>query len=212
MARREQTNGGSAGPGRPRSESADRAILEASIELLAQRGLRGLTLEGVAERAGCSKTTIYRRWPSKLHLVVEAVAQLPPLPEPETGELAGDLRQLLRRFVAILASTPLSRVMPTLVAESSHDPELAELLIPLWRARREPLRRALERGILRGELPSDLDRELAIDLLMGPLLARLFFGEGKLARADADRIVAAALAGLTARPARSRARLTRRQR
>jgi len=212
MARREQVNGGAVGPGRPRSESADRAILGASVELLAQRGLAGLTLEGVAERAGCSKATIYRRWPSKLHLVVEAVAQLPPLPEPDTGELAGDLRRLLRRFVAILGSTPLSRVMPTLVAESAHDPELAVLLAPLWRARREPLRRALERGVRRGELPDDLDHELAIDLLMGPLLARLFFGEGKLTRTDADRIVHAALSGLTSRPARRRAKLPRRRR
>src|SRR5262249_5979605 len=117
MKRPEEIGWGARSRGRPRSEAADRAILDASVDLLANRGLSGLTLEGVAERAGCSKATIYRRWPSKLHLVVEAVSQLPPLPEPDTGKLAGDLRALLRGFVRILHRTPLSRVMPTLVGE-----------------------------------------------------------------------------------------------
>jgi AcrR family transcriptional regulator len=198
-----------AGPGRPRSEAADRAILEASVELLASRGLAGLTLEGVAERAGCSKATIYRRWPSKLHLVVEAVSQLPPLPEPDTGSLAGDLRAILRGFIAILAATPLSRVMPTLIGERAHDPELAELLAPLWSARREPLRRALERGVKRGEIPAAVDLDLAIDLLIGALLGRLFFSGEKLTRAHADAIVELALGGLAARPGRPHAKLKR---
>jgi AcrR family transcriptional regulator len=184
--------------GRPRSEAADRAILDASVELLASRGLAGLTLEGVAERAGCSKATIYRRWPSKLHLVVESVSRLPPLPEPDTGSLAGDLRALLRAFVELLDTTPLSRVMPTLVGEIAHDPQLAELLAPHWGARREPLRRVLERGIERGELPARTDLELATDLLIGPLLARLFFGGARLTRAHVERIVEATLGGLAA--------------
>ena len=91
------------GPGRPRSEAADRAILGACIGLLADRGLAQLTLEGIARRAGSSKATIYRRWPSKLHLVADAVADLPPLPEPDTGSVARDLRTALRTFVDILA-------------------------------------------------------------------------------------------------------------
>jgi AcrR family transcriptional regulator len=198
--------------GRPRSETANRAILDASVELLASRGLAGLTLEGVAERAGCSKATIYRRWASKLHLVVEAVSQLPPLPEPDTGSLAGDLRAVLRAFVEILDTTPLSRVMPTLIGELAHDPELAELLAPTWSTRREPLRRALERGVRRGELPPGTDLDLAIDLLIGPLLAQLFFGGGKLTRRRADAIVVAALEGLVTRASRARAKLTPRMR
>lgn len=191
-----------AGPGRPRSAEADRAILDAAIELLASRGLAGLTLDGVAERAGCSKATIHRRWPTKLRLVVEAVAQLPPLPERDTGSLAGDLRALLRAFVDILAATPLSRVMPVLVGERAHDAELRGLLTPLLEARRDPLRRALERAIERGELAPHTDLELTIDLLIGPLLARLFFSAARLTRAHADRIVDAALAGLGARKRR----------
>ena len=200
------------GPGRPRSEAADRAILDASVELLASRGLAGLTLEGVAERAGCSKATIYRRWPSKLHLVVESVSRLPPLPEPDTGDLARDLRALLRGFVAILDTTPLSRVMPTLVGELAHDPELAALLAPHWGARRAPLRRVLARAVERGDLRPGIDLDLAIDLLIGPLLARLFFSGERLRRRHADAIVAAALEGLTARAAHPRARLTGRPR
>jgi AcrR family transcriptional regulator len=205
MARQTERAAGAAPRGRPRSEAADRAILDASVELLASHGLAGLTLEGVAERAGCSKATIYRRWPSKLHLVFETVSRLPPLPEPDTGSLAGDLRALLRAFIEVLQSTPLSRVMPALIGELAFDRELAERFAPLWSARREPLRRALARAIARAELPVGTDVELAIDLLIGPLLARLLFG-GKLRRAHADRISQWALAGLADRPQRERRR------
>ena len=97
--------------GRPRSEEAHQAILDATLELLVEVGFSALTVEGVAGRAGVGKATIYRRWPSKLPLVVEAFSQLPALEEVDTGNLVDDLTQMLRGYLQLFNSTPLGAVL-----------------------------------------------------------------------------------------------------
>ena len=95
--------------GRPRSEEAHQAILDATLELLAETGYSALTVEGVAQRAGVGKATIYRRWASKLPLVVEAFRQLPGLEEVDTGNLVDDLQQMLRSYLQLFGTPPSSR-------------------------------------------------------------------------------------------------------
>jgi AcrR family transcriptional regulator len=186
----------SPGPGRPRSEQAHRAILDAALELLAKVGYDRLTVAGVAARAGVGKATIYRRWPSKLPLVVEAFLQLPELAEPDTGNVVDDLSEVLRCFVEIIDTTPLACVLPILAGERARDPELAEVLAPVFAARREPLIRVLERAVARRELPPDIDLEAAADVLMGPIVTRLFFTGGDLDPVHVKPFVDAALFGI----------------
>ena len=187
-------NGSAAG--RPRSEEAHQAILDATLELLAEVGFSALTVEGVANRAGVGKATIYRRWPSKLPLVVEAFGQLPSLTEADTGDLVSDLKGMLRSYLELFNSTPLATVLPSLAGERAQNPELSELFEPVLKGRRRPLMRALERAVVRGELPADLDLELAADLVVGPIAVRLFFAGGSLSPKLVDPLVDMALAGI----------------
>jgi AcrR family transcriptional regulator len=185
--------------GRPRSEEAHQAILDATLELLAEVGFSALTVEGVATRAGVGKATIYRRWPSKLPLVVEAFGGLPAFDYVDTGSVATDLKRMLRSYLALFYSTPLGTVLPSLAGERAHNPELSELFEPVMRGRRQPLTRALERGIERGELPADLDVELAADVVVGPIAVRLFFAGSRLTPDMVEPMVELALKGLLPR-------------
>jgi AcrR family transcriptional regulator len=184
--------------GRPRSEEAHQAILDATLELLVEVGFSALTVEGVASRAGVGKATIYRRWPSKLPLVVEAFRRLPSFEEVDTGNVENDLKQMLTSYLETFISTPLATVLPSLAGERAHNPELSELFDPVSRERRQPLVRALERGVARGELPSSLDVELAADVVVGPIAVCLFFKGGKVTPRMVGPIVDLALRGLQA--------------
>ena len=140
-------NNGQQSAGRPRSEEAHQAILDATIELLVEVGFSSLTVEGVASRAGVGKATIYRRWPSKLPLVVEAFGQLPGFEEVDTGSVSEDLKQMLRAYIQAFNSTPLASVMPSLAGERAHNPALSEFYDPVAKQRRQPLIRILQRGV-----------------------------------------------------------------
>ena len=173
-------NENSSSAGRPRSEEAHQAILNATLELLVEVGFSALTVEGVASRAGVGKATIYRRWPSKLPLVVEAFGQLPGFEDVDTGDLAGDLKKMLRGYLDVFNSTPLSAVLPSLAGERTHNPELSQLFEPVSKDRRRPLVRAFERAVARGEVAPGLDLDLAADLVVGPIAVALFFKGGRL--------------------------------
>ncbi len=191
-----QTTAGTAGAGRPRSEEAHRAILDATLELLVEVGYSGLTVEGIAQRAGVGKATIYRRWSSKLPLVIEAFGELPGLEEADTGDLVTDLERMLRSYLQIYSETPLGAVVPSLAGELPHNPELMELFPPVVRSRRQPLIRALQRAVSRGEIPGDVDLDLAADLIVGPITVRIFFSGAKLTPKIVPRIVRLALEGI----------------
>jgi AcrR family transcriptional regulator len=184
--------------GRPRSEEAHQAILDATLDLLVEVGFSSLTVEGVASRAGVGKATIYRRWPSKLPLVVEAFGQLPGFDEVDSGSVAEDLKRMLRGYIHAFNSTPLATVLPSLAGERAHNPELSELYDPVSRQRRQPLIRALERGVERGELPADLDLELAADLVVGPIAVALYSKGAKLQAKMVAPIVDLAIRGIAA--------------
>src|SRR5260370_26087252 len=171
--------GGGAHRGRPRSQEADRAILTATVELLAERGLTAMSIEEVADRAGVGKTTIYRRWPSKGLLALDAfVASFrEQQPLPDTGTLRGDLIAALRAWVRAVTQTPMGSMLTGLIAEAQHDPELRGA----WRDRvLEPMRTQhrimLDRAIAPGEIPSTLDREGGLDLFFRAGEHRLLLG------------------------------------
>jgi AcrR family transcriptional regulator len=194
------TNGNSASAptaGRPRSEEAHKAILDATLELLVEVGFSAMTVEGVASRAGVGKATIYRRWASKLPLVVEAFGQLPGFEEVDTGNLAEDLKKMLRSYLQAFNSSSLSALLPSLAGERAHNPELSELFEPVSKGRRQPLVRAFERAVDRGEVSTDLDVELAADLVVGPIAVALFFKGGRLNPRMVGPMVDMALAGIT---------------
>jgi AcrR family transcriptional regulator len=171
--------GGVAPRGRPRSQEADRAILTATVDLLAERGLAAMSIEEVAARAGVGKTTIYRRWPSKgllaLDAFVDSFREEQPLPD--TGTLRGDLLSALHAWVRAVTQTAMGPMLTGLIAEAQHDPELRGA----WRDRvLEPLREQhrvmLDRAIARGEIAASVDRDVVLDLFFGAAEHRLLLG------------------------------------
>ncbi|MBY0401429.1 TetR/AcrR family transcriptional regulator [Myxococcota bacterium] len=185
--------------GRPRSEEAHQAILDATLALLGEVGYSALTVEGVALRAGVGKATIYRRWSSKLPLVVEAFSALPGFEDVDAGSLERDLKETLRKYLEAFNATALGTVFPSLAGERAHNPELSKLIEPVARARREPFVRIFERARARGEISSDVDIDLAADLVVGPISVTLFFRGGNLSPKRVDPIVELALKGILKR-------------
>jgi AcrR family transcriptional regulator len=182
--------------GRPREERADRAILAAALELMAEQGVRDLRMDDVARRAGVGKATIYRRYRSKEELVTATVAQfVGEITLPDTGSTRDDLLALMHKAVTIYSRSLEARAMPGLIDAMSRDPELARTVRDGFLAgRRAGLRSVLERGVERGDLRADLDFELALDVLGGPLFYRLLVTGGPI-----DERLAAGVAELILR-------------
>jgi AcrR family transcriptional regulator len=187
-------------PGRPRSARADRAILEATLELFAEVGPDAMSIEGVAERAGVGKTTVYRRWPSKEELVSAAVGTLSAdLAVPETGSVREDLIDLVRQLIRFITSEPAGRVLPRMASEMAAGSPMGRTYVAMVIGpRRELVADALRRGIERGELREDLDVDLTIDSLIGPMIVRRMLGGPRtpFPRDLPARLVDAALQGL----------------
>jgi AcrR family transcriptional regulator len=158
-----------------RGENARQRVLRAALQVLADSGLPGFTIESVARRAGASKATLYRHWPSASALLVDAMdAQFRPLPDAATGDLRADLITLLSGFTATLTDTPFPKLMAAFIDAAERDPALADLHAELTARRREPMARILSEAALRGEIPADTDRELVVDLLAAPFFYRRF--------------------------------------
>lgn len=170
--------------GRPRSQQAHRAILAAAAELLLDRGLSAVTMDAVAERAGVSKATIYRWWPTKETLALDALytewAAARPSPR-DTGSLRGDLLSLLRPWAKLAGSRPYGRVIAALLTEAHSDPVFAqEYRNRVVGPRREQAREIFGRAVDRGELPPEVKVDVALDLLFGALYHRLLHGHAPL--------------------------------
>jgi AcrR family transcriptional regulator len=158
-----------------RGDGARRRMLQAALEVLDQDGLPGFTMEAVARRAGASKATLYRRWPTVGALMIDAMdATFRPFPVPDTGRVDTDVAQLLTAFVTLLEHTPFPRLLAAFIDAAERDPALAALHADLTRRRREPLLVVLARARERGQLPPDLDPEVVTDLLTGPFFYRRF--------------------------------------
>jgi AcrR family transcriptional regulator len=186
-------------PGRPRSKRSEEAIIRATTSLLADERYADLTVSKVAARARASKSTIYRRWPTKEHLVIEAFNRWPALLAHDRGDVMSDLLDLYRQFLRILHRPPSNAIMPTLVAERAHNPALAAVFDPLMQRRRDPVRVVLRRAMERGELPKSTDVELAVDAIMGVTVLRMYFVPGNLSIPAIREFLSVLLRGLGAR-------------
>ena len=177
-------------PGRPRSAEADEAILEAAVDLFAEGGLDGLTVEGVAARAGVGKATVYRRYPCKVDLVIAASRCFAVRDDqPDTGTTRGDLRAMVDGLIELLTTTSLGRAMPMMVADRARVPELADAHRDIVTEKRAQHRRIVLRGIERGDLRSDADPEAVIDAYVGPVFYRFLISDAPLDEAFADALV-----------------------
>ena len=184
--------------GRPREARADRAIVSAALELMAERGLHALRMDDVAERAGVGKATIYRRYRSKDELVTDAVGALvsDEIEVPDTGSTRTDLLALMCDAVKLYTGSVAAKLMPTIVDEMSRSPELAAVARDRFLSgRRAALRTVFDRGVRRGDLRPDLDMELALDVLGGPLFYRLLITGGPIDQHLAESVVELLLRG-----------------
>ena len=179
-----------------RSEPARRAVLEAADDLLVERGFAGVTMEAIATRAGVAKQTVYRWWPSKTDVLLDAFLQdvAEDLIPPDHGDLAADLRAYLSRLARFLRDSDAGAVFRALVAQAQHDPVFAARFRTRYldeqRGRDQlPLRRAQQRG----RLPADLDLATATDQLVGPLYYRVLVTNEPVDADFTDRLVEAFL-------------------
>ena len=186
--------------GRPRSDRLQRAILDATRELLVSEGFAGLRLEHVAARAGVGKATIYRRWASKEELALAVLEELasPHIVIAETGNTRQELLAATMNAMRAVNDTPFGPVIAALLSQIAMNPLLGDpFRATVVQGRRDEVRRAIWRGIRRGDLRADADVDVATELLVGPVYFRLMFG-GELTRDFAERVVDAVIAGYAA--------------
>ncbi|MBN3949236.1 MAG: TetR/AcrR family transcriptional regulator [Nostoc sp.] len=163
--------------GRPRSIHADQAILQATLDLLAEVGYESMSIEAIASRAGVGKTTIYRRYTSKEELVADAIESLrDDLAIPDTGSFWGDMDILINNAAKKIDS-PLGRqTLALIISTASSNPQFAEVYwIKYTKLRREAFAKILQRAKSRGEIHKDADVDLIIDLVSGSLYYALIF-------------------------------------
>jgi AcrR family transcriptional regulator len=177
--------------GRPRSTEADHAILDAAIVEYGKGGLEGLNVDAVAARAGVSKATIYRRYPSKVDLVI-AAAQLmceENAPDLDTGTVRGDLLATLRNLRRMLEDPVLGAAKRMLVMDALQNDELASMHAGLVATRRQHTLEMLQSAAVRGELRDDIDLEFATDQIGAPVFYRHLLMHEKVTDAYIDQVV-----------------------
>ncbi|MEU8156532.1 TetR/AcrR family transcriptional regulator [Micromonospora sp. NPDC048986] len=185
------------------------AIRRALMQELAAVGYGRLSIEAVARRAGVSKTAIYRRWSSKLDLVLEVVAAAAhgKLPALDTGTLRGDLALLFQAVAHALRHPLASQIIPDLLAEAARNPSIDATLRQVLRARQQEIGGHLvTRAVQRGELPAETELDAAVDLIVGPLYWRLAIARLPLTDGYLDNLVESVAAGLGADSALPRPR------
>jgi AcrR family transcriptional regulator len=184
------------GLGRPRSEAADIAILEAAVTLLDERGYGLITVDDIAARAGVGKQTIYRRWRSKAEVVLEAFTTWTAVEVAtiDTGSVQEDVQALLRSAFAVLRSGR-QKVVSSLMAEAQLSDEFAVAFREQFVARRRKvLTDVIRRGVERGQLGADIDVEFLADMIYGPMWYRLLNRHAPIDDSFADQLSAFVLA------------------
>lgn len=183
-------------PGRPRDPAADRAILEASLDVLREHGFGGFTVDAVAAQAGVGKATIYRRWSSKEELILAAAeAVMADVPAPDTGSIRDDLLVLAKAVAAHFGSRTAGCLAADLAAEATRSPEAHALMQRFTTTRRKVSLTIVRRAIERGELRPDVDADTVVDAIVGPIFYRARLSGASLSPRAIERIVDLALRG-----------------
>ena len=180
------------------------AIRGAVFEELAVSGYSRLSIEAVARRAGVGKTAVYRRWRSKLPMVIDVVSEVASLGLflPDTGSLRNDLRMFVHVVARVLRHPLAAQIVPDLLAEAARNPEIAEILTTALReAQRQSSAALVRKAVARGELAPGTDPDLALDLIAGPLYWRLAVVRTPIGKDYLDRLAASIAAALGATPA-----------
>ncbi len=185
--------------GRPRDPRIDDAVLRATVTLLGKCGYADLSVDAIARRAGTSKPAIYRRWPSKAHLVHEAVFPITEATElPETGTLEGDVREMVRRSAGVLTTPAARAALPGLVAEMATDPTLhAKLLERFGHVLSQGLTKRLDDATKRGEVRSDVTAADLVEAIAGITLMALITRSQELSDTWVERTAALITKGIS---------------
>jgi AcrR family transcriptional regulator len=182
----------------PRVVVSRERVLTATLDLLTEAGLGGLTIDDVSKRSGVAKTTIYRHWSSRNSLIVDACLRMTDGDDepPDTGSLEGDVKAILTNLAELLVTARWSSILPSIVEAAERDPEIAEVHSRLQRWHAAPLRAALERAALRGEIPPEADLSAIAAALRGPLYFRRWFSREPINESFVDLIVQGVLPGV----------------
>src|SRR5882757_2849770 len=190
--------------GRPRSETARRAVLDAALQLCQSGGYQALTMKAIAETAGVGRQTVYRWWPAKQDVLLDALRDLRMRKaehlDPDTGDTLHDVRTLLSATFT-LTDRLTGNALIGLIAEAQHDPGLSQRLqATVIGPRRQALRETLARGVARGELTESVPLDLAVDFAFGTMWYRLISRHAPVDSALAEQITAALAMLLRATP------------
>jgi len=184
---------------RPRSEEANRAALAATLDLLVERGLEGITWEEVAQRSGVAKSTLYRHFEERDALIECAVRSCTvAYLTPDTGSLEDDLRQLFDQTTASAEERRLNEILPIVIDTARRDPAFAEVVDDIVEQRRRPLRTVLRLAQLRGEIAADLDLDDVVALIIGPLSFKRLVEAMPVTSEFKDLVVTSAITALRA--------------
>ncbi|GLY70452.1 TetR/AcrR family transcriptional regulator [Amycolatopsis taiwanensis] len=195
-------------PGRPRDERIDVVVPRVVLEILNEVGYGKLTLEAVSSRAGTSKPALRRRWRSRQHLVVDALAAvIGTTPTPDTGCTHCDLVAGIGTLTQAFTTKVGRRALPALVSDLADDPELESAFLDrFFHPRRDTTAEALRRGIHRGDLPADVDIDLLLDMLASTTYYRVLFGHLPVTATLAEDVVEIVLTGVATERGRRRHR------
>jgi AcrR family transcriptional regulator len=181
---------------RPRNADSDAALLAAAAETLLERGYDGLVFDDLAARVGVAKTTVYRRWPTKNHLVVSVVALWQgEVAVTDSGDVEADLLGIVEGMCASLDPAPMRRLVAELAAAGIRDPDLRTQVEQLWAERRSAAIAVLDRAVAEGRLRTGLDTGVTVDQLAGAVYYRALITGGRLDAAYARTLVPAVLGG-----------------
>jgi AcrR family transcriptional regulator len=179
-----------------RVQRSRKTVLAATLQLLGEAGLSGVSVDEVARRSGVAKTTIYRHWPSRSALLLDACSNLgAKAATPDTGSLRGDLTALATSMAARLRTERWATILPSMIDAAEREPELAEVHTRLHAGYMAPLNAVIERARARGELPRDREPSEIVAMVVGPLYYRRWFSREPLDAAFVTSVIDRVAAG-----------------
>jgi AcrR family transcriptional regulator len=184
---------------RPRSEEARRRVVAATVDALLLLGVDGATVEEIAARSGVAKSTIYRHFGAREHLLAEAVRScIVEQPTPDTGSLAEDLTALFTRYDDSEETKRLNELFPMLLDAARRDPAIKDAMDAVILERQRPMRTVLKLAQGRGEIDPELDLDVAVAMLVGPFTYRRMVQDAEITDEFVARVVPGGIAALLA--------------